>query len=372
MATIYGTKYHDDGTWQITDTFPFLQLFPVLKGTSSGDRIYGYTGNDILYGGQGNDDLYGDSGGDHLYGEDGNDRLYGGTGNDKLFGSAGHDILNGGAGVDSMTGGTGNDTYYVDSLSDLIYEYLNQGTDTVYSTVSTTAKWLPNNVENLFLLGSAVYGDGNDLNNSIYGTASNNKLYGYGGDDMLYGLGGSDHLYGADGRDYLNGDTGDDFLYGGAGNDSLTGGSGIDLLIGNDGNDSLHGGDGDDALNGGNGTDSLTGGTGKDVLTGGAGNDYFHYYGPSVNNSPEGVNRDIITDFSYLQNDKIYLHYIDADAGMAGTQSLEYNDLTFDYATKIFTARVDNGTDLQIQLTGVTNFDSMRDVIIEATPPILI
>lgn len=267
-----------------------------------------------------------------------------------------------------MKGGTGNDTYYVDTMSDKVYEYLNQGTDTVYSSVSTSVKWLPSNVENLYLEGYAVYGDGNDLSNSIYGTARDNKLYGYGGDDFLNGLGGSDQLYGSDGRDYLNGGTGDDFLYGGAGNDSLIGGSGKDLLNGGDGNDSLHGSEGDDSLNGGIGTDSLIGGTGKDVLTGGAGNDYFHFYGPSVDNSPEGVNRDTITDFSYLQNDKIYLNCIDADAGMAGHQSLEYNDLTFDYATKIFTARVDNGTDLQIQLTGVTNFDSMRDVIIEACP----
>jgi Ca2+-binding RTX toxin-like protein len=358
MATIYGTKYHDDGTWQITDTFPFFQLFPELKGTSSGDRIYGYAGNDKLYGYGGDDYLYGDSGGDrleggdgndflyggtendHLFGQNGNDWLDGGTGDDKLYGHDGHDILNGGAGIDSMTGGTGNDTYYVDTMSDSIYEYLNQGTDTVYSTVSTSVKWLPGNVENLYLQGSAVYGDGNDLNNLIMGNAVANQLYGYGGNDRLVGFEGNDYLSGADG------------------------------------NDSLHGGDGDDSLNGGNGTDGLTGGLGKDTLTGGSGNDFFHFsgslnyqpYSPSALESLEGVNRDTITDFSYLQNDKIVLTGIDADALAAGYQALEYNDLTFDYATKIFTARVDNGPDLQIQLTGVTNFDSVRDVIIEAPP----
>jgi Ca2+-binding RTX toxin-like protein len=113
-----------------------------------------------------------------------------------------------------MSGGTGNDIYYVDTMSDIVTEYAGEGTDLVYSSVSTNYKWLPANVENLTLTGTAYYGDGNDLNNVIQGTNSGNSLYGYGGNDTLYGYGGND---------YLTGGTGSDTLIGGSGNDSLNG-----------------------------------------------------------------------------------------------------------------------------------------------------
>lgn len=54
-----------------------------------------------------------------------------------------------------MEGGTGNDTYYVDTasdyyVSDQVIERSGEGTDHVYSSVSTSV-WLPGNVENLTL-----------------------------------------------------------------------------------------------------------------------------------------------------------------------------------------------------------------------------
>ena len=137
MATIYGTQFHDNDTsqWAWNGWFSEYKFFPSLKGTSSSDYIYGYGGNDKLDGGLGTDYLY---------------------------------------------GGTGNDTYYVNTVSDKVIEYYNQGTDHVYSSVSTSYKWLPANVENLTLTGSAYYGDGNDLNNFISGNGYSNSLYGYG------------------------------------------------------------------------------------------------------------------------------------------------------------------------------------------------
>ena len=63
-----------------------------------------------------------------------------------------------GAGADTMVGGDGNDTYVVDNIDDVTTEQAGGGTDTVFSSVSTT---LRANVENLTLTGAAVEGFGN-------------------------------------------------------------------------------------------------------------------------------------------------------------------------------------------------------------------
>ncbi len=310
MAIIKGTNHDDDGTRDWTTSFPFYKKFKELKGTSLQDTIYGFKGNDILRGYDSGDKLYGGSGNDKLYGGNGGDKLYGGSGSDKLYGDEGWDTLNGGLGADIMYGGTGSDTYYVDSMSDKIIEYFNQGYDKVYSSVSTSVKWLPNNVEGLTLQGNAYYGDGNDSYNSIEGTNNANSLYGYGGSDSLYGNGGNDYL------------------------------------------------------NGGDGNDHLIGGTGKDTLTGGSGGDIFYFN--STNDSPAGINRDKITDFKWWEDDKIDISSIDANLYIAGNQEFSANQLSYDADTEIFSADVWGGADLEIQLTGAgPSFSTTLDVIVE-------
>ena len=80
-----------------------------------------------------------------------------------LYDGVGNDTLNGGTGADTLIGGVGNDSYYVDDVGDIVTEAANDGTDTVYSTVTYT---LANNVENLTLQGTtAINGTGNALNN---------------------------------------------------------------------------------------------------------------------------------------------------------------------------------------------------------------
>ena len=138
MATIYGTEYNDNDTWQWVKggpiipplpidppdprpaadlvrppwpPFPDKEFFPSLEGTSNNDSILGYRGNDILYGNAGNDYLYGGAGNDNLIGGNGNDHLIGDNGNDTLNGGSGDDNLTGGKGEDTLTGGAGLDTF---------------------------------------------------------------------------------------------------------------------------------------------------------------------------------------------------------------------------------------------------------------------
>ncbi len=152
--------------------------------------------------------LTGNVGNNVLNGGAGNDTLNGGAGNDRLIGGVGDDRLNGGTGADRLEGGAGNDQYWVDNSQDVVAELVNQGTDTVYSSLSYT---LGGQVENLNLLGSNhLNGIGNVLNNVIVGNAGNNMLNGGGGNDSLNGGAGNDRLLGGLGKDTLTGGAGND------------------------------------------------------------------------------------------------------------------------------------------------------------------
>lgn len=147
----------------------------IIKGNSLANTLDGQNGNDTLYGYDGNDSLIGGSG---------YNSLYGGNGNDTLDGGLHNDLLDGGPGNDSMSGGVGNDTYVVDALLDVVSEAGGAGTDRVNAYINYT---LGDNVENLFLYGTAATGTGNTLNNVIIGTSSANSLSGLAGNDTLTG-----------------------------------------------------------------------------------------------------------------------------------------------------------------------------------------
>ncbi|MDH5336384.1 MAG: putative Ig domain-containing protein [Nitrospira sp.] len=278
--------------------------------------------------------LTGTAGNDILTGGRGDDTLSGLAGNDLLNGGQGNDMLDGGTGVDTMQGGTGNDTYTVDMPGDVVTEFVNEGIDTVHSSMTYT---LGANIENLTLTGTAaINGTGNALNNVLLGNSASNTLIGGAGHDQLNGglgndvmiggvgddtyvvdragdvatelaaqgsdtvessiiyvlgpnlehliLTGSAHingtgnsahnvLLGNSGNNILDAGSGDDTLDGGMGHDALFGGSGHDRLFGGVGDDNLNAGSGNDFLNGGTGHDRLDGGSGDDRLLGGAGND---------------------------------------------------------------------------------------------------
>jgi Ca2+-binding RTX toxin-like protein len=251
---------------------------------------------------------------------DGNDIIAG----NHVSGGAGNDVLSG----YDLSGGAGDDIYIVSTADTIVYDD-GGGTDTVRSTVSFN---LPDNVENLELLGtSAINGHGNDLNNVLTGNDAANILNGEGGaDTMIGGLG--DDVYTVDnagdvvidssmtgGFDtirssvsyalpghveklVLTGTSAIDGTGNGLGNtilgnsaaNVLNGGGGADTLVGYDGNDTLLGGAYNDNLNGANGDDVLSGGAGNDLLQGGAGSDQFLFDAALSRSS----NVDQIYDFS--------------------------------------------------------------------------
>ena len=288
-----------------------------LDGSSGNDYLDGGSGNDTMLGGPGNDTfivdstkdvvieaIAGGSGGKDLLitsvnitapenveylqaaGPDplqlvgnaldnlitGNaqaNRLDGKDGRDTLVGGAGNDTLDGGTGIDKLIGGEGDDLYIVNSKSDVIIEYANEGIDTVQSSSSYT---LPAQVENLQLLEGGDYaGGGNSLDNHIWGNSGANTLSGGLGRDTLEGGLGNDVYVITDTLDTII-DTGgtdtfrssiDTRLPDGIENAELVGIADL-LAIGNSANNLLVGNVGDNLLDGGAGVDTLTGGDGAD------------------------------------------------------------------------------------------------------------
>ncbi len=206
-------EYLNEGTDLVSSRVTYTLPNHVENLTLTSALAIDGTGNDlsnVIIGNAAINQLSGGDGNDTLNGGNGNDTLNGGDGADILIGGSGNDILMGKLGADSLTGGSGDDHYFVDNVSDVITENLNEGMDDVNSRVTYT---LPGNVENLTLTSSlAINGTGNGLANKITGNAANNLLVG------------------EEGNDILNGGAGNDKLNGGKGNNLLTGGEGADIF----------------------------------------------------------------------------------------------------------------------------------------------
>ena len=112
----------------------------------------------------------------------------------------------------------------------------------------------------------------------------------------------------------------DGFVTGDQGDDSIERKDGNDLLIGGAGADDLNAGKGDDYLRGGTGNDYLNGGLDSDVLTGGEGSDRFVYRDLKESGVGERK-RDVITDFSSSEGDKVDLSAIAKDFGFIGSSA---------------------------------------------------
>ena len=235
-----------------------------------------------------------------------------------------------------MAGGLGNDTYLVDNAGDVVTEALNEGTDSVSSSVTYT---LGANVENLTLTGAPTStAPATALANTITGNAGTNTLDGGAAPTRMIGGAGNDTYIVDNAGDVVTEaagvGTGTDTVQSsvtytlganvenltltgtaninGTGNgldNVITGNSGINVLAGGDGNDTYivqNAGDvvteeanngtdtvqssvsfnlganvenltltGISNVNGGGNGDAnvITGNTGDNVLTGGGGND---------------------------------------------------------------------------------------------------
>jgi Ca2+-binding RTX toxin-like protein len=162
------------------------------------EAIVGSNYQDTLGGSYSGDSLWGGLGADSLDGFEGNDSLDGGEGWDTLTGGAGDDTLDGGIDTDQMYGGDGNDRYVADAVGDQTHEALDQGNDTIESSLDWT---LAEHVENLVLTGAAATGMGNGLDNRLTGNDGANTLSGGAGNDTLTGGLGADSLLGGSGLD---------------------------------------------------------------------------------------------------------------------------------------------------------------------------
>jgi len=200
--------------WGGNDTISGNAGADVLYGLEGDDSLLGGAGIDNLIAGNGNDTLDGGADPDAIYGEVGNDLMFGGTGffTDILVGGVGDDTLDGSASVasgqtrnqgdyDLMNGGAGDDTYFVDTPSDLTFEALNDGIDSVIADINGGGYYLYANVENLTLTGNTPFGVGNGLDNQLTGSALANWLLGGAGNDRLNGGAGNDVLFGEGGAD---------------------------------------------------------------------------------------------------------------------------------------------------------------------------
>ena len=149
-------------------------------------------------------------------------------------------------------------------------------------------------------------------------------------------------------------------VFGEDGNDSLSGGAAIDRLDGGIGNDTLMGNGGNDVINGQGDNDRIFGGLGVDTLTGGLGIDIFVF-----NTVPSSSNRDVVTDFSHV-NDTIQLENaifkipgtsLASAYFYAGTKAHDANDrIIYNQATGALYYDSDGtGSHAQVQFATISN-----------------
>ncbi|HEY8696354.1 MAG TPA: calcium-binding protein [Rhizomicrobium sp.] len=242
------------------------------------------------------------SGTDTLIGDDNANWIRTNGGNDNVQGNGGGDLIL----VDDFTaytavtvdGGSGSDTlsFWRSQVSGVTFSLALQGTAQATGEGGTvTATGFEN------LVGTDLFDD------TLTGDAAKNKIFGGGGNDTLSGGDGNDTLYG-------------DAIYGPKYTDTQDiGMSGFTVLLSGNGNDVLDGGAGKDKLIGRGGADSLTGGSGADKFI----------YDSVTDTLPGAGNRDIITDFSHAERDRIDLHAIDADITQSGDQAFHLGGNSF-------------------------------------------
>jgi Ca2+-binding RTX toxin-like protein len=302
---------------------------------------------------------------DTLSGGAGNDTLNGLAGNDTLGGGAGNDTLNGGTGNDTMSGGLGDDTYVVDSISDVVTEAVNEGTDLVQSSVTYT---LSTNAENLTMTGTTgINGTGNTLNNTLTGNSAANTLTGGAGNDTLDGAAGNDTMVGGTGDDTYVVDSTLDVVTENASEGTDTIRSSITLILTNNienlvltGISAINGTGNtlNNTLIGNSGNNVLNGGTGIDMMIGGIGNDTY-----VVDNASDVVTENVGEGIDLIQSSVTYALAANVEnltltgaAALNGTGNTLGNVLTGNGGANTLTGGAGNDTYV---------VDNAGDVVIE-------
>ncbi len=269
-----------------------------------------------------------------------NDIITGDGGNDTLNGGFGADILEGGAGADVLRG-LGSAGAFGSSIGldgDNTASYAHSGEGVTVNLATGTGSGGDAQGDTLVDIQNLT---GSTHDDTLIGDNGDNVLDGGDGkgNDVLEGGGGADTLKGGDGEDtasYQHATSGValSLATGGTGGEAagdtfdsiedVVGSDHKDTITGNGKDNVIDGGKSNDVLDGAGGADTLIGGLGVDTLTGGAGNDVFKFnsMGESLN-APGAF--DTITDFQSFKdgdkfNDKIDLHKIDANTGVAGNQ----------------------------------------------------
>ena len=264
--------------------------------------------------------------------------------NNVLTGNSAANVLDGGAGVDVMIGGAGDDTYLVESAGEVIVESVNEGIDTVQSSVGYS---LAANVENLTLAGlNSIAGIGNALNNVLIGNSAVNVLDGGLGADTMIGGAGDDTYVVDNSSDVVteNANEGIDTVVSSL---SYTLGNNLEkLTLSGASSVNATGNVLNNVLAGNSGSNLLDGGTGADQMFGGQGNDTFvvENAGDSVNeNANEGIDT-VQSSIGYTLGANIENLTLTGSLAINGTGNALDNVLTGNSAANVLTGGAGNDT----------------------------
>ncbi|MEA3015102.1 MAG: hypothetical protein QOD42_3647 [Sphingomonadales bacterium] len=219
-------------------------------------------------------------------GTSGDDLLIGTPDADTINGLDGNDTLIGEGGVDNLRGGPGNDIYRAETYDEDIRELEGEGYDAVY-TVGDYALFQGQEIELFSAIDPTstvgLFMRGNQLSQTIIGTAGNDWISGNNGGDTLIGLAGDDTYEILEAEDIILEDAG-------GGNDtafviylvqdySLRPGWEVENLAtvfpDNNAPLNLTGNEFANRITGSAGVNTLIGGGGNDILAGAGGGDFY-------------------------------------------------------------------------------------------------